>query len=97
MVHINGRYDPMVQIGAEQFARGVDDMHRAYAAVEGPHPSFLNMNLFDSHDTARALWMLRGDTLALKLSVLMQMTMPGPPMIYYGDEIGLNGGRDPAC
>uniref|UniRef100_A0A7S0RZY6 Glycosyl hydrolase family 13 catalytic domain-containing protein n=1 Tax=Pyramimonas obovata TaxID=1411642 RepID=A0A7S0RZY6_9CHLO len=84
-------------IGAEEFARGVDAMHRAYAAVEGPHPSFLHLNLFDSHDTARALWMLKGDTCALKLNVLMQMTMPGPPMIYYGDEIGLVGGRDPAC
>jgi glycosidase len=25
------------------------------------------------------------------------MTLPGAPSIYYGDEIGLAGGNDPAC
>ena len=25
------------------------------------------------------------------------MTLPGAPCIYYGDEIGLEGGNDPAC
>lgn len=40
--------------------------------------------------------MLKGDTVALEQVVLFQMTMPGIPMIYYGDEVGLSGGRDPA-
>lgn len=31
----------------------------------------------------------------LRLLVLMQMTHPGVPCIYYGDEIGLEGGTDP--
>ena len=30
-----------------------------------------------------------------KLIVLMQMTFPGIPIIYYGDEVGLHGGTDP--
>ena len=65
------------------------------------HPAML-MNLFDSHDTARALWMLRGDAEALKLLLLMQACVPGPPMIYQGTEVGQIGalgldgsGRDP--
>jgi neopullulanase len=53
------------------------------------------LNLLDSHDTARLLWMLGGDKTALKLCVLFQMTMPGAPCIYYGDEIGMNGGHEP--
>ena len=31
----------------------------------------------------------------LRLLVLMQMTHPGVPCIYYGDEIGMEGGTDP--
>jgi len=34
---------------------------------------------------------------ALKLAILFQMSYPGAPCIYYGDEIGLEGGRDPDC
>ena len=33
----------------------------------------------------------------LKLIVAAQMTLPGSPMIYYGDEAGLWGGDDPDC
>lgn len=32
-----------------------------------------------------------------KLLVVFQMTYPGAPMIYYGDEVGLWGGNDPDC
>ncbi|MBA3850553.1 MAG: alpha-amylase, partial [Opitutus sp.] len=32
-----------------------------------------------------------------KLLVIFQMTYPGAPMIYYGDEVGLWGGNDPDC
>ena len=32
-----------------------------------------------------------------KLAVAIQMTMPGAPMIYYGDEAGMWGGDDPDC
>lgn len=31
------------------------------------------------------------------LMVAIQMTMPGAPMIYYGDEAGMWGGDDPDC
>ncbi|MBN2365202.1 MAG: alpha-amylase [Calditrichaeota bacterium] len=32
-----------------------------------------------------------------KLIIAVQMTMPGAPMIYYGDEAGMWGGDDPDC
>ena len=32
-----------------------------------------------------------------KLAVAIQMTMPGAPMVYYGDEAGMWGGDDPDC
>ncbi len=55
------------------------------------------LNLLDSHDTARALWIMSDDVSALRLCALFQMTMPGAPCIYYGDEIGLSAGGDPYC
>lgn len=37
------------------------------------------------------------EMLIQKLAVGIQMTMPGAPMIYYGDEAGMWGGDDPDC
>lgn len=33
----------------------------------------------------------------LRLAVCIQMTVPGIPMIYYGDEAGMEGHKDPFC
>ena len=55
------------------------------------------LNLLGSHDTPRALTVLGGDRLALRLAVLLQATLPGAPCIYYGDEIGMEGDQDPDC
>jgi neopullulanase len=57
----------------------------------------VQLNLLDSHDTARAPWILSDDIAALRLCVLLQMTLPGAPCIYYGDEVGLSAGDDPYC
>lgn len=57
----------------------------------------VQMNLLDSHDTPRFLSLVQGDTRRLALAWLFLLTYPGAPTIYYGDEIGLDGGRDPLC
>lgn len=56
---------------------------------------YSNMNLLGNHDTERVLTKLRGDIRNLELAVLMIMTLPGVPLVYYGDEAGLTGGKDP--
>ncbi len=64
------------------------------------HPWEINLaqlNLLDSHDTARVLWTVQGDESALRLALLLQMTLPGAPCIYYGSEIGMTGENDPGC
>ncbi len=33
----------------------------------------------------------------LRVAALLQFTLPGIPCIYYGDEIGMEGGADPYC
>ena len=59
--------------------------------------NFALQNLLGSHDTERFLTLCQGDTAILKLAVLFQMTYLGAPMIYYGDEVGMKGGKDPGC
>ena len=55
------------------------------------------LNLLGSHDTARPMTVAKGDVNALKLMAAMQFTFEGAPCIYYGDEIGMEGGKDPDC
>lgn len=54
-------------------------------------------NLIGSHDTARFLTLANGDTRKLKAAAAFQLCFPGVPVIYYGDEIGLDGENDPDC
>jgi glycosidase len=42
----------------------------------------------------RVLWIVGGDTRRLKLAALCQMTLPGPPIVYYGTEVGRSQERD---
>jgi neopullulanase len=79
-------------IDARQFAAQIEQMYGHYDW----EINYAQMNMLDSHDMARALWIAR-DKSALRLCVLFQMTAPGAPCIYYGDEIGLSAGGDPHC
>jgi neopullulanase len=54
-------------------------------------------NLLGSHDTPRFKTLSGGDNSAFRLATLFQMTIPGAPSIYYGDEIGMEGQHDPGC
>jgi neopullulanase len=55
------------------------------------------LNLLSSHDMPRFRTLVSGDLAAVRLAVLLQMTLPGAPCVYYGDEIGMEGGNDPDC
>jgi cyclomaltodextrinase / maltogenic alpha-amylase / neopullulanase len=55
------------------------------------------LNLLGSHDTPRILSIIGHDLPTLKLLLILQMGFPGAPCVYYGDEIGLEGERDPDC
>jgi glycosidase len=54
-----------------------------------------NLNLLGSHDTARVLSMVGSDAASVILAATLMVTFPGAPCVYYGDEIGLEGGHDP--
>jgi cyclomaltodextrinase len=62
-----------------------------------PAITAVQLNLLGSHDMPRILTICDGDRAAVRLATLVQMTLPGAPCIYYGDEIGMAGGHDPDC
>lgn len=57
--------------------------------------NFGSYTLISSHDRPRFLTQCGGNVDRLLLAMAFQFTFPGPPAIYYGDEVGLQGGEDP--
>ncbi|HHV28660.1 MAG TPA: alpha-glycosidase [Clostridium sp.] len=55
------------------------------------------VNVISTHDTPRFLTLCDGDEKRFGLAVVFQFTFPGVPLIYYGDEIGMEGEGDPDC
>jgi glycosidase len=83
------------------FARGeidgseaTDGLSRLWAQYAWP-VTLANQNLIGSHDTARFLTASGGEEWRLRLATILQLTYPGAPGLYYGDEIGMAGTNDP--
>jgi len=66
-------------------------------SVYDPGVDRVQFNLLGSHDTPRLLTLCGGDRAAVRLAMLLQMTLPGAPCVYQGDEIGMEGLMDPDC
>jgi neopullulanase len=80
-------------IDGAAFASGVEEVIAAYR----PESITAQLNMLDSHDTPRALTLCGGDETSLRLALLLMLSMPGTPSIYYGDEVGMAGHIDPDC
>jgi glycosidase len=88
---------------AKQAYQSIELMREAYP----PQAFYELMNLLSTHDAVRTLYEL-GYTdptnpeqqiteakQRYRLAVLFQMTFPGSPAVFYGDEVGVTGGADP--
>jgi alpha-glucosidase len=53
-------------------------------------------NMLSSHDTPR-LANLLPQAWQRWLALVLQFTTPGVPVVYYGEEVGMQGGFDPDC
>lgn len=73
------------------------ELDRNFNRLYHPNVVLSNLNMLGSHDTPRTGTVARNDKAAWRLMLLCQMTLPGVPNIYYGDEIGMLGGHDPHC
>ncbi|MES2932865.1 MAG: glycoside hydrolase family 13 protein [Pseudomonadota bacterium] len=80
------------EVDALQMNLAIKDARAAYGL-----PGLLrSWNMLSSHDTPRLLTSV-GSIRKTQLAQLMQFTLPGLPLIYYGEEIGMEGGADPDC
>lgn len=83
-------YDP-IDIDALDFKEWMDE-----ARAKVPFANQLSqLNQLDSHDTARFLTLLHGDKEKMRIALALLMTYIGTPCLYYGSEVGLEGGLDP--
>ncbi len=82
-------YNPYPGIDAVEFRRRIEDLLARYDWAT----TLVQLNLLDSHDAPRVLSIARGDKATVRLATLLQMTFPGAPCVYYGDEIALRGTR----
>jgi glycosidase len=78
---------------ATEFASGLEELLNTYTGKY----YFSQLLTLGSHDTKRLKTICRGNVEAVQLIYLIQFCVPGAPHIYYGDEIGLEGGKDPGC
>ena len=87
---------------ARTLSANLEHLREAYP----PQAFHALMNLLSSHDQARALHVLGGPLGAspealqkakqkFRLATAVQMSLPGSPTVYYGDEVGVSGGDDP--
>ncbi len=82
------------------FAAGEDDGMALAAQIETLCENYpaaaldCSMSVLGTHDTERLAARLP-DGARRRLAIFLQFMLPGAPVIYYGDEAGLGGGRDP--
>jgi cyclomaltodextrinase / maltogenic alpha-amylase / neopullulanase len=56
-----------------------------------------NLNPISTHDVPRFLTTIGRDVRRWRLGLVFLLTYEGIPLLYYGDEVGLEGGYDPDC
>lgn len=71
-------------------------LSRARSAI-GYDTALVQFNLLGSHDTPRFMTRLQGNAARARLGMTLLFAYPGVPCLYYGDEVGMEGGPDPDC
>lgn len=78
------------QMSGGQAGRALDQI----VADTGIEPMLKSWIILDNHDTARIATEMK-EPWQRRLAQTLQFTLPGSPCIYYGVELGMEGGGDP--
>ena len=91
--YCQGELKPYPPISGTEYAIRIDALLKLYDW----EIQLAQLNLLDSHDTPRMITTVGEDKASFMLATVLLMTFPGAPSIFYGDEVGLPGGKDPDC
>lgn len=61
------------------------------AAIKAVSPSSVDAPFLTNHDIARVRGMLRSDVTKMKIAAMLYLLLPGRPVVYYGEELGMGG------
>ncbi len=81
------------KINALQFGNHIGELLQAYPKEN----IFAMYNSLGSHDTERIFSLMGQNVQKVKLAFLFLFGYPGAPAVYYGDEVGVEGLKDPGC
>lgn len=87
----SGSHGNVPHLNVDQFENWINGLRNKYDS----EITYAQFNIMSSHDVERFSSIVGGDMNKLKLAVTFQMTYPGAPVVYYGDEIGMTGAKDP--
>ena len=89
---LGDRLLPMLKNGGSGAAL-VSLLDQGYAAYRASNPQYVDAPFLSNHDQNRVASVLamRQDKLALAARILL--TLPGTPILYYGEEIGMGGAK----
>ncbi|MEZ4658245.1 MAG: alpha-amylase family glycosyl hydrolase [Caldilineaceae bacterium] len=80
-------------ISMVEFANYIVRNQRFFGA---PGRNFLLPSFLDNHDMNRFLWAVGNDKARLKMAATLLFGLGGPPILYYGAEVGLSQPRSKA-
>jgi glycosidase len=73
-------------VSTRAYVRAISDHVEGY----GQEAAFCSWNVLSTHDTPRLRTELP-HLPTMKLAIVLQFTLPGEPVVYYGDENGMEG------
>lgn len=79
------------QLSVDDLDNRLGELRRRY----GQEVTEAMFNILGSHDVPRILSEAGGDVKKAKEATFFQMVYPGSPVVYYGDEVSMEGAKDP--
>lgn len=69
----------------------VDSYNKSMNALKTRNPNYIDVPFLTNHDQTRSIHELQLNEDYVKQAAFLYLTLPGIPMVYYGEELGMQG------